>query len=770
MAKALYTSLRPQYIKGGTNQARRILFLITVITILFVVIIGRLFQLQILKYKTYSAAAKEQHFGAITLNAKRGEIMVRDTHSGGLSKLATNTTLDLVYVDPFVIESNEKKAEIAKKLAPLLFTSDDYNKCKEKPDECEYKITEDTNQESLSTINIADTIWNIGGTKKNKTAEIKVKETFKDYSKITAEAEKDILGKISKTEIDFVVLTRDANMDLTADIINENLPGIFADAKHFMVYADPTLIPEGKLKETANKLANILGKPVKDIEQSLARRKVRYVFLKNRIDPKISRKIKELNLKGVVLLPEHWRYYPENLLASHTIGFLNKDGLGQYGVEGYFDTELKGKRGTIYAEKDPLGRQITVGKGEIVNAVDGDTIILTIDRIIQKKTEEVLKNAVTKYKADSGQVIIMDPFTGAITAMANYPAFDPNNYTDVYKLRALKKDELVEKTMPVFKLNDKGKYVPVAKNDLNNPSVRKYIYENKFGPSVFKNKIVSEFYEPGSVFKPIIMSMALDAKEVEPQTTFIDDGPLKIDEFTIKNSTGIYHGKSTMYDVLAYSLNTGMSFVAKKLGKKLMYEYLADFGIGEYTNVQLDGETKGRLDYYKQWSKAQLLTTSFGQGIIVTPLQLITAWAALANGGKLMQPYIVDSIVKEDKVLKNEPQVIKRVISEETSSIITAMNINTVRKKTADIPGYSVAGKTGTAQIAGKGGEYEKGEGTTITSFVGYAPALKPKFVMLIKLDRPRIGEGTWGETTAAPTFKEIGEFLMKYYNVQAGY
>ena len=762
MRRTVTPSSYRQYFKGNINQAGRILFLVIVASILFLVIIGRLFQLQVIRHKEYGEIAKDQHFGAIELQAKRGEILVRDTHSGELSKLATNTTLDLVYVDPLVVED---KVEIAKKLAPLLFTKEEYNECIELPEDCIYDIEEEPSLESFAPL---ETVWIIDD---SETVEVKKKEvTFKTYSTMIDEVAARILRKISKQEVDFVILKRDADTDLMSQVVNENLPGIFVDTKRFMVYADPTLIPENRLKETSKVLAGILDDLPKNLEQKLSRRKVRYVFLKNRIEPEISRKINELNLKGIVLLPEHWRYYPEDALASHVVGFLNRDGIGQYGIEGYFNTELEGKKGTIYAEKDPLGRQITVGDSEIVNAIDGDTVVLTIDRIIQKKIEEILAERVEHYKADSGQVIIMNPFTGAIIAMANYPPFNPNSYTETFALRALEEEELVEETVPIFKLNEKGKYVPVKEEDLFNDEVQKYIYENKFGPAVFKNKTVSEFYEPGSVFKPIVMAIALDAKEVEPQTTFIDDGPLQIDEFEIKNADDKYRGKSSMSDVLAYSMNTGMSFVAKQLGKQLMYQYLKDFGFGEYTNIRLEGETKGNVDYYKQWSKAQLLTTSFGQGIVVTPLQLITGWAALANGGKLMQPYIVESVVKEDEVIETEAQVIKRVISEETSSIITSMSINAVRigvARPADIPGYLIAGKTGTSQIAGPSGKYEEGEGSTITSFAGYAPALEPKFVMLVKFDRPRTGEETWGSTTAAPTFKLISEFLLDYYNVQ---
>ena len=760
-----YSARDFNYAKKETSHTSRLILLTIAITVIFFIIIARLFQLQVLKYDTYHQLANSQHYGAITLNAKRGEILARDSHSGELTKLATNTTLDLIYVDPMTVED---KVEIAKKLAPLLFTKEDYDKCVAKPEECSNDIIDVPELDSSAMIESA---WNLDGNSEQDTQD-KPKGDIKSYADMVDSEAASILRDISKTEIDFVVLKRDADSDLIANVVNEKLPGIFVDTKRFLIYADPTLIPETQLTKVTNDLASILSESPSDLGSKLKRRPVRYVFLKNKLDPDVSKKIKELNLKGVVLLPEHWRYYPEGQLASNVIGFLNSDKTGQYGIEGYFNDELEGKQGTIFAEKDPLGRQITVGKSDIVNAVDGDTVILTIDRIVQKKVESILADAVQYYKADSGQVLIMNPFTGAIIAMADYPSFNPNSYGEVYKLRALKPGEIVEKTVTLYILNDKNKYVPATDEDVSNDSIQKYMYENKFGPAVFKNKTVSEYYEPGSAFKPIIMSIALDAKEVEPTTWFMDTGPLKIDDFEIDNATGIHMGKTTMLDTIAFSLNTGMSWVAKKLGKELMYQYLKDFGFGEYTNINLEGESKGNLVYYNRWSKAQLLTTSFGQGIIVTPLQLITAWCALANGGKLMQPYIVDSIIKEKdgKVVRTEPQVIKRVISEETSSIITTMLINSVQvgfAKTAGITGYLVAGKTGTSQIAGKNGKYETGiDGTTITSFAGYAPALDPKFVILVKLDRPRIGESTWGETTAAPIFKNIAQFLLDYYNI----
>jgi len=746
---------------NGYQNVHRILILLIIAGLCCFIIIGRLFQLQVLKYNDYRETAKGQHFGAIELMAQRGEILVRDTHSGELSKLATNTTLDLLYVDPMVAEDKEG---IAQKIAPLLFNQEDYDACLEDPENCQYDVIRD---DPLHRFETTQPAWDLGLNKEGLTEE--EEPEYKDYLQLVQEVSKTILTKISRLEVDFVILRRDAEIDLMAEVINARLPGIFVDEKHFMIHGDPTIIPENRLEDVTKEIATLLGEPISSIKRKLSRRKVRYVFLKNRLIPEISRKIKAMKLKGVVLIPEHWRFYPEGELGSHLIGFLNREGVGQYGVEGYFNNELEGKKGTIFAESDPFGRQITVGDSKIEAAVNGDTIILTIDRIVQKNVEKILAESVKSFRADSGQVIVMNPFTGAIVAMANYPLFNPNDYSESFSLRELEEEELVFKTTPLFIQDEKGRFLPATDEQVENKEMKKYMYNNTFGPGAFKNKTVSEYYEPGSVFKPIVMAVALDAKEVEPQMTFLDDGPLKIDEFEIKNSDNEYHGKTTMTEVLELSLNTGMSWVAKKLGKQLLFNYLADFGFGEYTNVRLEGEQKGRLDYHKRWSKAQLLTTSFGQGIVVTPLQMVMAWAALANGGKLIQPYIVESIIKNKEVIKTEPEVIRRVLSEETSSIITSMLISTVRRghgRPADIPGHLIAGKTGTSQVAGPSGKYETGEGATITSFAGYLPALEPQFVILVKFDRPRIGENTWGSTTGAPTFRKIAEFLIDYYNL----
>ncbi len=747
--------------KADTSE-RRIKVLRIIASVVFAIIIVRLFQLQVLRHSLYADLARNQHYNTVELPAKRGDIYVKDSNSGELIKLATNTTLDLVYIDPKVAED---KIEITEKLTPLIFPEEEYEGCKENPKSCFYSIVKnDSENETIINESRSDEPTEPD----EDTADLE----FKSYSQMLNEISSKTLEDISKTKIDFVVLKRDASDEIIEGIKSEDLTGVFINEDNFLIYADPTLIPPGELSRTASILANYLDDSVNDIEYNLSLRDTRYVFLKNRLRPEISDEIRALDLPGVVLIPEHWRFYPEGNLASQIVGFVSRENVGQYGIEGYFNVELEGKKGSITAESDPTGRQVTVGNTEIINAVDGDSIVLTIDRVVQKKVEEILAEQVENFNADSGQVIIMNPYTGAIIAMANYPSFDPNVYTKSLELTKLTQKEAEEafKTTLLFKKDERNKYVEIEPGDREDEEVDKYAYANRLGPGVFKNKVISDFYEPGSAFKPIVMAIGLDAGEVTPNTTYNDTGKVKSGEFTIQNSDKSAHGITTMTQVLEKSLNTGMIFVIRQLGEKLAYEYLKDFGVGEYTNIQLEGETQASFPHYNTWDNdTKLLTISYGQGIVVTPLQMISAWAALANGGNLVRPYVVDSVMKGDEIIETKPEIIQRVISQESSVLITSMLTSVVKRghgKDTYMPNYSIAGKTGTAQIAGRGG-YEEGDGSTITSFAGYFPASHPEFVMLVKFDRPRIGyDQTWGSTTAVPTFRMITEFLIDHYNI----
>lgn len=768
-----------KYKRSKSIQINRISFLIGFVGLFFGTIIIRLFFLQIIKADEYKSIAKEQYYSDIITPARRGEILTIDYKTGQYNKLATNTTLDLLYIDPTEIPDKMKVAEI---LAPLIFTEEDYKNCKEDKELCPQG----------NTVEFASAYSN----EELEESEVELKDGRSREELIEA-YKQDIFRKISQKEVEFVPIQYGAEPETMSGVIALSLPGVHVNTKQDFIYANPVEIPPSSIKNIAKQLSNLTEISSQKLQNMLKRRDVRYVPLKRKLDPEISDKIWELKFKyknefltnrqkdsdypnyfkGVVLIPEHWRYYPDEKLASQIIGFVNHDGIGQYGIEGNFNVELQGRKGHSVRQKDVNGAQISVNDHQNTDAVDGKSIVLTIDRVVQQKVEEILLQAVKKFKADSGQVIVMDPFTGRIIAMANAPTFDPNQFGNVYNKRKLKKYERVPHTIRVFVKDEKDRYILAEKNERDNSAIDRYIFENRLGEGVYLNKSIQEIYEPGSVFKPLVMAAAIDAGEVTPQTKYFEDGPLEIDTGTdqkqfIHTALGQYNGWQTMTNVLETSSNIGMAFVSKELGATLLHNYIKDYGFGEMTDVELEGEENGTVIYYKKWPEAQLYTTSFGQGMNATLLQMTSAWGAIANGGLLMQPYIVDSVIDNttDYIEKTEPEVIRRVISADTSSTISAMLVSAVKNGVAEpasVPGYNLAGKTGTAQIAKTTGVgYEKGEGSTITSFGGYAPIEHPRFVMIVKFDRPRIGENTWGSTTGAPVFREIAEFLLDYYDV----
>jgi cell division protein FtsI/penicillin-binding protein 2 len=439
--------------------------------------------------------------------------------------------------------------------------------------------------------------------------------------------------------------------------------------------------------------------------------------LKRKISEEEKKVIDELNLDGVYLVPEQYRYFPEGTMAASVLGFVNRDGKGQYGLEEYFDKQLGGKAGQLEAEVDSFGRQIALGKRESVDPENGLDVVTTIDRAVQYYVEKRLKEAVEKHQAEKGSVVIMEPKTGKIIAMASYPNFDPNSY-------------------------------------------------NKEPIENFTN-VNLQAYEPGSVFKVITMAAGLDSGVVSPNTTYTDTGEAKIDDRTIKNSTPGANGVQTMTQVLEKSLNTGMIFVVQKLGKYTFNKYVTAFGFSQPTGVELANESSGRIKDPKSLGEVDLATSSFGQGIAVTPLQMVAAITAIANDGKLMQPHLVDRILYPSGAVSIDPTVVGQPIKSEAAEMVTAMMVNVVEVghgKRAGVPGYYIAGKTGTAQIPAPNGGYLDGVGSTIGTFVGFGPVEDPRFVMLTRVDKPR--DVQFAESSAAPLFGDIAKFLLDYWHI----
>lgn len=437
----------------------------------------------------------------------------------------------------------------------------------------------------------------------------------------------------------------------------------------------------------------------------------------------VLKKIDELKLPGIHYILEDARSYPEAGLGGHIFGFVRDDdktGLtGQYGLEGYFNEFLAGKNGFLDTETDVSGRWIGVGSRDFEPATNGGNILLTIDRTVQYIACKELKAGVERYDADSGSVIIMDPKTGKILAMCSVPDFDPNEYNMVEDI------------------------------------------------SIYNNNAIFTAYEPGSVIKPITMAGAIDIGALTPTTTYTDEGEVDVDDYTIRNSDLKSYGLQTMTEVLEKSLNTGMVFVMRQMGPNILRDYLKQFGFGRTTGIELDTESSGTIESLEKSSEIYFATASYGQGFTVTPLQLTVAYGALANNGMLMKPYIVEERrYSNDTVEKTIPKSIRQVISKKTSTTIGAMLVSVVENghgTGAQVPGYYIAGKTGTAQVAKKSGlGYELNH--TKATFAGFGPVKDPVFVMVVMLDRPKAVE--WAADTSAPIFGNIAEFLMQYYEV----
>jgi len=726
------------------------------------IILIKLFQLQLIDHNRYQEMAQASQFGLTELPAQRGEIIIKDFHSNEEFSIATNTTLNLLYADPTIIKDPQY---VSDKIAPLIFNIEEERATdEERRNKLARNLASEMSQEEIDTL-------------LRPLTDEELETNFR----------KDLIEKIGQITRTQIILGEDVDEEMIADVSTLNLAGI--EIKEKTIYAYPAQIKN--LGSTAKELAPALKTAEKRLT-TILEGKNRYVVLRRKLDPDLADELKKMikeepnqMLAGLGMKEEYFRFYPEGSLGANIIGYVNNANVGQYGIESSFNTQLQGVTGKLQTKKDSIGRQITVGESTLEAAIDGDDIVLTIDRSIQLTVEKILEAAVKEYQADNGQVIIMNPQTGAIISMAHYPSFDPNHYGDVFKKVEIHlSPEEIENLVPTknegvynFYINEVtlDKY-PVFEVKDENGNTRYHRYENFRGPDVYHNKIVTWPYEPGSVFKSIAMASAIDDGDVTPNTTFNDIAPIGVDfnvysqeyDFEIKNSEGEYFGLINMSTVLAKSLNTGMTFVAKKMGPSLFYSYLKKFGFLDRTDIEFEGESIGQIEYFDNWTESELATHAFGQGITVTMIQLANAYSVIANGGILMQPYVVEEVRHDNELpTKIEPQQIRRVISEETSSQMSAMLLNAVENGVANqakVAGHFIAGKTGTSQTY-KYGRALSGKGTTIASFAGFAPINNPQFVVLVKFDHPRSNE--WGSSTAAPTFSKIAEYLFSYYNIQ---
>ncbi len=457
---------------------------------------------------------------------------------------------------------------------------------------------------------------------------------------------------------------------------------------------------------TADALAEATGLPRDELLEDMASPEP-YILLVRPAPARMGQTLLALDLDGIVVTPIHRRYYPHVDLAAHVLGFVGYDDVGYYGVEGFYDDLLAG----VFSAGDQSRIPFEATRGRPLRP--STTLRLTLDSEIQYLAESTLEEALQQTGAERGTILITQPRTGEILAMASRPTFDPNRYFDQSDGR------------------------------------------------IFVNPAISDQFEPGSIFKVLTMAIALEDGVVEPDSTYEDSGVIEVGGREIYNWDRAAHGTTTMVDLLGMSLNVGAATLSLRTGPMDFYAGLDQFGIGQLTGIDLQGEVPGsfRRPGSADWHESDLATNSFGQGLAVTPLQMIMAVGAVANDGLLMQPHIVYQRVEADgTVTVAEPTVLGRAVSAQTANDLTEMLATSLEREAsaALVPGYRIAGKTGTAEIPIPGGYDPEG---TIASFVGYGPADDPQFVVLIILYRPT--SSRWGSQTAAPVFSHLVSRLV---------
>ena len=487
-----------------------------------------------------------------------------------------------------------------------------------------------------------------------------------------------------------------------------------------LVYVEPKNIENSKV--FAQLVSGVLQIEEASVSAMISDSSKMWIPILHKVDEEKIQELKSLNIKGLGFEKEPKRYYPEGSMAAQLLGFVGLDqngsDVGYFGLEGYYNRELQGKAGSISIEKDVSGAPILVGESVRIEPENGSTMVLWLDRTIQNIVEQKLAEGIAKYGAKEGSVVVMDPATGGILAMASYPSYHPGQY-------------------------------------------------QQFDKELYKNPIVASAYEPGSTFKALVMGAAIDKGLIKATSIFEEIGPIAVSDYTIRTWNNEYNGPLTMTQVLEHSSNVGMVYVAKLLGIDAFVKYIKNVGFGVPTNIDLEDESSPIARSDKDWKEIDLATASFGQGIAVTPLQMVRATAAVANGGWLMEPHMVKKMQDtNNRTIDIKPKKVRQVMSSATSQVVTEMMTSAVdngEAKWAKPKGYRIAGKTGTAQIPVAGHYDDK---RTIASFVGFAPADKPRFAMLVTLREPSSSQ--WGSETAAPLFFTIAKDIFLYLGIPA--
>lgn len=502
------------------------------------------------------------------------------------------------------------------------------------------------------------------------------------------------------------------------NILDRNLNPLATNVEVDSVSINPAEIQDKKY--TAKMLSSILDLNRNSVLKRIKSKK-QFVWIKRKCSVEETEKLKRLGLPGVDFIKEYKRFYPKRELAGNTVGFVGLDNQGLAGIEYFHENTLKGITTLRVMEKDGRKRFIRAMARSSKQNQQSGTVVLTLDEVIQFFAEYHLKQQVEKFHAKGGLAVVMSPATGEIYAMAGVPQYNPNNYSAY-------------------------------------PASRR------------KNNVIVSAYEPGSIFKPIVAAAALESGAVNlHEKFFCENGDFRIGRTRIGEAANHKFGWMSLKSIIVHSSNIGAIKVAQKMGETVLYDSIRSFGFGEKMGVDLPAEATGKLHDLSKWSGLSLATVSFGHEIAVTPIQMITAFSAIANGGNLMLPYVTKEIQRNGKVVKqSKPMVVKRVLSESTSRQMVEILKDVVKHgtgKKAAIEGYEVAGKTGTAQKIDPNTQ-RYSHSAYLASFIGFVPADSPRLAILVMIDEPQ--ERYWGGDVAAPVFRDIARKALHYLNIPA--
>lgn len=733
-------------------------------------IIWATFSYTVLEHSFYKAQADNQHIAETTAPVTRGNIYTNPPHGSDTpSILATSVSLSDLAIDPHVEWNKERLIDF---LTEVVYK-----------ETCNGQNADVCYRELLRFLRVID-----------------IPNFVMQESYILGLIENRVRERVYRDKITSVLLQADISPEEEILFLSYGMRWVYPGPNG--LYVNPEELVDREL--FIERFIEVFWWQYDTILYRIRQRNLRYVPIISRLSIRtydeirnhLTEELQALRLwiisreesigRFFIFTPQAQRIYPEWGVASQITWFLSHEGNGNYGIEWFFNDILKWNPGELRMKKDAQGRPLdpmSLGQDMNDSLIRWADIYLTIDRNVQRKLEEILADHTERYRANTASAVVMDPNTGKIIAMANYPSFDANNPWDVYELKRIDYDEypnpetdLLGKTVLVediaagekFLFNGREIYLREAlREEYGDRTLRKYIYRNDFWAWVYQNFAITNLYEPGSIQKWITVAIGMDTEEIRPFDTYDDVGRVTIDGFTIRNVSRECTGIVTFTHALNFSCNVGMIRIVQRVGRALFHKYLSDFWFDKPTGITLSWEISSPMEPAERWSQAKLFTNSYGLGISTTALQMASAYSTIANGGLYIPPYIVDRVVYPDGrefSYASTPQ--KRVLRQSSADATREMLIRGIEigaAHFAKVEGYYVAWKTGTSQIAYRG-RYESGLWATNASFAWFLPADNPQFVVVVRFERPRTTP--WGSSTAAPAFWDIGKYLMEYYGI----